>query len=75
MLLELNVSCLRPDESVTVEATMPAFLKAVADCDAPLPAVPIAAFKAAVSVLVSVTPDRFTDTFTRVESEKPGPWK
>ena len=67
--------CLPLPASVTTEAWMLAFLNAVPALEEPLPALAIAVFKAATSVPVSLTPDRLTVTFTRLESEKPAPRK
>ena len=58
-----------------MDALILAFLKAVAAWVAPLPAFWMAVLTAVVSVPVSVTPVRFTETLMWLESPKPGPWK
>src|SRR6266849_2466599 len=73
-LLELKARWL-PLASVTMEAVTPAFLNAVADCVVPFPAFSMAVLMAATRVVVSVTPDRLTETLTRLASENPDPRK
>src|ERR1039458_8792653 len=74
-VLELKASCCLPVLSVLMEATTPELAKAEPACDVPDPAAEMAQLNAVASEVESVTPDRFTDTFTLFAPAKPAPLK